>query len=144
MRSPSAAVLVRSWRARVASRLRSATTDDCRARQLEQALVKGLLASGIEAVRIGRGPTPMLYYASTTLKTDGAVMVTGSHNPPDYNGFKMMLGGKPFFGDEIRDLGEHGRGRRRGGGDARAASGHRHRAGYVARLRADWDGGDRC
>ena len=49
--------------------------------QLEQALVKGLSASGIEAVRIGRGPTPMLYYASTTLKTDGAVMVTGSHNP---------------------------------------------------------------
>src|SRR5579863_6449569 len=42
-------------------------------------LVKGLTASGIEAVRIGRGPTPMLYYASTTLKTDGAIMVTGSH-----------------------------------------------------------------
>jgi phosphomannomutase len=60
---------------------------------LETALVKGLSASGIEATRIGRGPTPMLYYAATTLKTDGAVMVTGSHNPPDYNGFKMMLRG---------------------------------------------------
>ena len=49
--------------------------------QLEAALVKGLGASGIEAIRIGLGPTPMLYYASTKLKTDGAVMVTGSHNP---------------------------------------------------------------
>ena len=59
---------------------------------LEAALVEGLSASGIEAVRIGRGPTPMLYYAATKLETDGAVMVTGSHNPPDYNGFKMVLG----------------------------------------------------
>jgi phosphomannomutase len=74
--------------------------------QLEEALVKGLRASGIEAVRIGRGPTPMLYYAATTLKTDGAVMVTGSHNPPDYNGFKMVLAGKPFFGEQIRALGD--------------------------------------
>ena len=62
------------------------------ARNWSEALVNGLSASGIEVVRIGRGPTPMLYYAATTLKTDGAVMVTGSHNPPDYNGFKMMLG----------------------------------------------------
>src|SRR6266567_8669010 len=54
---------------------------------LEEALVKGLSASGMEAVRIGRGPTPMLYYAATNLATDGAVMVTGSHNPPEYNGF---------------------------------------------------------
>ena len=52
----------------------------------------------MEVLRIGRGPTPMLYFAATTRQTDGAVMVTGSHNPPDYNGFKMMLGGKPFFG----------------------------------------------
>jgi phosphomannomutase len=73
---------------------------------LETALVKGLRASGMEAVRIGRGPTPMLYYAATTLKTDGAVMVTGSHNPPDYNGFKMMVGRKPFFGEDIKRLGE--------------------------------------
>ena len=60
----------------------------------------------MDVVRIGRGPTPMLYYAATTLKTDGAVMVTGSHNPPDYNGFKMMLGRKPFFGEQLRKLGE--------------------------------------
>ena len=62
--------------------------------ELEPPLVEGLKASGMEVLRIGRGPTPMLYFAATTLKTDGAVMVTGSHNPPDYNGFKMMLGRK--------------------------------------------------
>ncbi len=87
--------------------------------ELEQALVDGLRASGMEALRIGRGPTPMLYYTATTLETDGAVMVTGSHNPPDYNGFKMMLGRKPFFGEQIRELGAHGGGGRRGGGDRR-------------------------
>src|SRR5579872_7465587 len=72
---------------------------------LERYLCKGLSASGIEVVRIGRGPTPMLYYAATKLATDGAVMVTGSHNPSDYNGFKMVLGGKPFYGEAIRALG---------------------------------------
>src|SRR6195952_4133941 len=73
--------------------------------ELEQALVDGLKASGMQALRIGRGPTPMLYYTATTLETDGAVMVTGSHNPPDYNGFKMMLGRKPFFGQQILQIG---------------------------------------
>lgn len=73
---------------------------------LEAALVNGLKASGMHAIRIGVGPTPMLYYAAFTRATDGAVMVTGSHNPPDYNGFKMMLGKKPFFGGDIRRLGE--------------------------------------
>ena len=73
---------------------------------LEPELVKGLMESGMEVLRVGRGPTPMLYYAATTLATDGAVMVTGSHNPPDYNGFKMMLGRKPFFGAQIQQIGE--------------------------------------
>jgi phosphomannomutase len=73
---------------------------------LEAALVEGLKASGMHAIRIGCGPTPMLYYAAFTRATHGAVMVTGSHNPPDYNGFKMMLGKKPFFGADIRGLGE--------------------------------------
>src|SRR6516165_4315339 len=73
--------------------------------ELEAALVNGLKASGMAVTRIGRGPTPMLYYASTVLKTGGAIMVTGSHNPPNYNGFKMVLGGKPFFGAQIRALG---------------------------------------
>ncbi|MBN8900363.1 MAG: hypothetical protein J0H57_04955 [Rhodospirillales bacterium] len=73
--------------------------------ELEAALVRGLMASGMEVLRIGRGPTPMLYYTATTQETDGAVMVTGSHNPPNYNGFKMMIGRKPFFGPQIKELG---------------------------------------
>jgi phosphomannomutase len=111
--------------------------------ELETALVKGLSASGMAAVRIGRGPTPMLYYAATTLKTDGAVMVTGSHNPPDYNGFKMMLGRKPFFGEDIKRLGELAL-----AGDVVEETAAPERTidisdEYVARLLADWDGGDR-
>src|SRR5271165_4715762 len=74
--------------------------------ELEQAVVDGLRASGMKVLRIGLGPTPMLYYTATTLETDGAVMITGSHNPPDYNGFKMMLGRKPFFGEQILQIGK--------------------------------------
>ena len=64
---------------------------------LEAALVRGLIATGAEVTRIGRGPTPMLYYAAHTRKADGGIMVTGSHNPPTHNGFKMVLGGEPFL-----------------------------------------------
>ena len=60
--------------------------------ELEAALVEGLMACGLSVLRIGLGPTPMLYYAAVTLEADGAVMVTGSHNPPEHNGFKLMLG----------------------------------------------------
>jgi phosphomannomutase len=110
---------------------------------LEAALANGLSASGIEAVRIGRGPTPMLYYANAKLATDGAVMVTGSHNPPDYNGFKMVLGGKPFYGEQIRALGGQA-----AAGDVVEETVAPERnvdvaADYVARVLADWDGGDR-
>ena len=73
---------------------------------LEAALVEGLRASGCDVVRIGMGPTPMLYYSVYALGCDGGIMITGSHNPPDYNGFKMMLGSAPFFGDDIRNIGE--------------------------------------
>ncbi len=73
---------------------------------MEQALVEGLNAAGVDALRIGLGPTPMLYYAVHALEADGGMMITGSHNPPDYNGFKMMLGTGPFFGDDIRALGD--------------------------------------
>ncbi len=83
---------------------------------LEPELVRGLMACGLEVLRVGLCPTPMLYYTATTMETAGAVMVTGSHNPPDYNGFKMMLGRKPFFGPQIQQIGTHRRRRRRGGG----------------------------
>jgi phosphomannomutase len=78
--------------------------------EFEAALVDGLAAGGTDVVRIGRGPTPMLYYAAATPGdyggVDGGVMVTGSHNPPDHNGFKLVLGGKPFFGEAIQKLGQ--------------------------------------
>jgi phosphomannomutase len=111
--------------------------------ELEPELVRGLVASGIEVLRVGRGPTPLLYYAATTLKTDGGIMVTGSHNPPDYNGFKMVLANKPFFGRQILDLGE-----RAAAGDVVQAEPGQVRdvdvmADYVGRLLSDWDGGDR-
>ena len=107
------------------------------------ALADGLKASGMEVLRVGRGPTPMLYFAATTLATDGAVMVTGSHNPPDYNGFKMMLGRKAFFGADIQELG-----RMAMAGDVVAEGQGTDRAvdvaeDYIARLVQDWDGGDR-
>ena len=73
---------------------------------LEDSLVAGLNDSGIHVVSIGLCPTPALYFAVQLLETDGGVMVTGSHNPPEFNGFKMTLGTGSFFGDDIRRLGE--------------------------------------
>ncbi|MDG5489584.1 phosphomannomutase/phosphoglucomutase [Sphingomonas sp. BGYR3] len=72
---------------------------------LEAALVDGLTASGVDVVRVGLGPTPMLYYAEATLEVDGGIQITGSHNPADYNGFKMVFQHKPFFGADIQTLG---------------------------------------
>jgi phosphomannomutase len=110
---------------------------------LEAALAKGLSCSGIEAVRIGICPTPMLYYAAIMLETDGAVMVTGSHNPPEYNGFKMMLGRKPFFGDDIKWLGDLAAAGNVVEETTVPARNIDIAADYLARLLADWDGGDR-
>ncbi|MGK6318535.1 phosphoglucomutase/phosphomannomutase PgmG [Sphingomonas sp. DT-204] len=73
--------------------------------ELEAALVEGLTASGVDVVRVGMGPTPMLYYAEATLEVDGGIQITGSHNPADYNGFKMVLQHRPFFGEDIQLLG---------------------------------------
>jgi phosphomannomutase len=72
---------------------------------LEAALIRGLTAGGIDVVRIGLGPTPMLYYAEATLEVDGGIQITGSHNPADYNGFKMVLQHRPFFGADIQTIG---------------------------------------
>lgn len=72
---------------------------------LEAALVEGLASTGITVYRIGLGPSPMLYFAVHHLGADGGMMITGSHNPPEYNGIKMSRRGRPFFGDDIRALG---------------------------------------
>ena len=70
---------------------------------LSAALVRGLVAVGVEVIDIGLATTPMLYFAAHTLCTSG-IQVTGSHNPKDYNGFKMVMGGRAIYGDEIQAL----------------------------------------
>lgn len=72
---------------------------------LEAALVEGLVATGIDVLRIGLGPTPMLYHAEMTCDVDGGVQITGSHNPGDQNGFKLVHAHAPFFGADIQRLG---------------------------------------
>jgi phosphomannomutase len=70
---------------------------------LSAALVRGLVAAGIDVIDVGAVTTPMLYFAAHTLCTSG-IQVTGSHNPKDYNGFKMVLAGRAIYGDEIQQL----------------------------------------
>ena len=106
---------------------------------LAAAVVEGLAATGCQVRRVGRGPTPMLYFAAKVREADGGIMITGSHNPPTHNGFKMVLGGKPFFGPDIRDLG-----RIAAEGDFAAGEGEvvddAIAAEYVERLVQDYDG----
>jgi phosphomannomutase len=111
--------------------------------EMEAQLVAGLRACGHEVVRIGLCATPMLYFAAYDQEADGAVMVTGSHNPPDYNGFKMMIGKKPFYGAQIQQIG-----RMAAEGDVVPEKAGSDRsvdiAGrYADRVLQDWDGGDR-
>jgi phosphomannomutase len=108
--------------------------------ELEAALVGGLAEGGADVVRVGRGPTPMLYFAAATLGVDGGVMVTGSHNPPDHNGFKLVLGGKAFYGQAIQKLGEtalrlDATGAQRGRVEEKSVF-----EDYVARIARDYDG----
>ena len=70
---------------------------------LAAALIRGLVASGIDVIDVGVVTTPLLYFAASTLCSSG-IQVTGSHNPKDYNGFKMVLAGKAIYGDEIQGL----------------------------------------
>ncbi len=69
-------------------------------------LIKGLLSTGVDVEDMGLGPTPMLYFAVKDRNADGGIMITGSHNPSEYNGFKMTLQAKPFFGDSVQELGQ--------------------------------------
>ncbi|MFL9667820.1 phosphomannomutase/phosphoglucomutase [Variovorax sp. AB1(2024)] len=70
---------------------------------LVEALIKGLVETGIEVIDVGAVTTPMLYFAAHTLASSG-IQVTGSHNPKDYNGFKMVLAGRAIYGEEIQGL----------------------------------------
>lgn len=72
--------------------------------RLSAALAKGILAAGIDVIDIGMVSTPLTYFAAHHLGTQSCVSVTGSHNPPDYNGLKMVLGGETLYGDMIQDL----------------------------------------
>ena len=107
---------------------------------LEEALIAGLTASGVDVVRTGMGPTPMLYYAEATLEVDGGIQITGSHNPADYNGFKMVFQHRPFFGEDIQTLG-----RMAADGDWEEGTGEVTSAdivdNYVGRLMAGYAGG---
>ena len=72
--------------------------------ELAAALIQGLRESGRDVIDVGRVPTPVLYFATCYLETSSGVMVTGSHNPPQYNGLKIMLAGDTLFGDDIQAL----------------------------------------
>ncbi len=68
-------------------------------------LIDGLTSTGVNVENVGLGPTPMLYFAVKDRKADGGIMITGSHNPPEYNGFKMTLQAAPIFGEAVQELG---------------------------------------
>lgn len=72
---------------------------------MASAVTEGLRSCGVRVTQIGLGPTPMLYFATKHLAADAGVMITGSHNPPDYNGFKMLTRSGPFYGHMIQEIG---------------------------------------
>jgi phosphomannomutase len=73
---------------------------------LAEALTAGLMSTGCTVLAIGPSATPMLYFATHHLSADGGIQITGSHNPPDYNGFKFVAHGAPFYGEQIRTIGQ--------------------------------------
>ncbi len=107
---------------------------------LQAELIRGLIEGGINVDDIGVGPSPMLYFAVSTLSVQGGIQVTGSHNPSDYNGFKMLLNGRSVFGDEIQKIG-----RRAADGDWTEGLGHVDQVDvldtYVDRLVQGFQGG---
>lgn len=108
---------------------------------MADAVVEGLTAGGADAVRIGMSPTPMLYFACYHLDgVDGGIQITGSHNPPDYNGFKMILLKKPFFGQDIQEIGRVAAAGEFASGAGRVSVADINQA-YVERMLADYTPG---
>jgi phosphomannomutase/phosphoglucomutase len=71
---------------------------------IRDSLIQGLTASGVDVTDLGMCPTPLQYYSLHTLDVDGGIMITGSHNPPEFNGFKMSVGRSTIFGDAIQEI----------------------------------------
>ena len=107
--------------------------------ELEAALVEGLVASGLSVERVGLGPTPMLYFAVKHFGAAAGAMITGSHNPPEYNGIKMLTADGPFYGQQIQEIG-----RVAAAGEYRNGRGEAHDCPildtYVERLLRDYHG----
>jgi len=74
--------------------------------RIHKALLEGLLAAGIDVLELGMIPTPLLYFGVVHFKQDAGISITGSHNPPEYNGFKFQLADRPFYGSHIQKLAE--------------------------------------
>ncbi len=72
--------------------------------RIRDAFAEGLTSTGLEVIDLGVVPTPLLYFAIVHLETDGGVMITGSHNPPEFNGFKLCVGRDAIYGEEIQEL----------------------------------------
>jgi phosphomannomutase len=108
--------------------------------ELEEEVVDGLVQCGLRVVRIGLGPTPMLYYAVNVVPADAGIMISGSHNPPEYNGFKMMMGKAPFYGDDILRLGQTAAQGTYANGSGTVEDWSAHES-YVDRLVKDYAGG---
>lgn len=72
--------------------------------ELAASLAEGLQSAGVDVIDLGMVATPMVYFGTNVLETRSGIMVTGSHNPPDYNGFKMVMAGEAIYGDAILAL----------------------------------------
>src|SRR4051812_7748022 len=92
--------------------------------QLARGFSAGVREQGIDVVVIGTVPTPLTYFAANTLPVDGLCMITGSHNPPEYNGFKVGIGKATMAGPEVQELKQRGAQARDGGGGARGTRHH--------------------
>ncbi len=73
---------------------------------LAENITKGIISTGVDVYDIGFCPTPLQYFSIHRLNLDGGIMVTGSHNPPEYNGFKLSIGKETIFGDDIQKIKE--------------------------------------